>query len=278
MTASDPPAYVPPPTVAVAPASSTNRRFASFRSILALILREMSSTYGRTPGGYAWEILEPALGIGLLTLIFSAGFRNPSLGTNFAIFYATGLVPFQMWNTISSNVAGAVRYSRPLLAYPAVTFLDALLARFLLAVLTQAIVSYMIISFIRWFYDTQTVVEFPTIFLGYTMIVTFALAIGLLNGFLFQVFPLYQNAWGIVTRPLIFVSGVIILFDTIPQPYRDWLWWNPLVHPIGIIRSGFYVRYDAAYADPIYFFIVTGVVGVTGLLFLTRYYRDILEI
>ena len=61
-------------------------RLATPRTILALILREMSSTHGKSPGGYLWMVLEPALGIALLSAIFSLGFRSPRLGTNFPIF------------------------------------------------------------------------------------------------------------------------------------------------------------------------------------------------
>ncbi|MGV6848837.1 MAG: ABC transporter permease [Marinibacterium sp.] len=270
--------YVPPPPVPATPPPSTNRRFTTWRSIAALMLREMTSSYGRTPGGYIWEILEPALGVALLVMIFKTGLRTPPLGTNFAMFYATGILSFQMWSKLSSNVAAAVRYSRPFLGYPAVTFLDALIARFLLAVLTQAIVSFLLIASIRSIYDTQTIVDFGTILLGYAMTIAFALGVGLMNAFLFEMYPLYKNIWNITTRPLLFISGVIILYDVIPDPYRSWLWWNPLVHCIGVIRSGFYIHYDAAYASPIYVFIVTGVTGAAGLLFVSRYYRDLLDI
>ena len=270
--------YVPPPPVAMAPPPSTNRRFTTLRSIAALILREMTTSYGRTPGGYIWEILEPALGIALLVMVFKTGFKTPPLGNNFAMFYATGMVSYQMWIKLSGNVAGAVRYSKPFLGYPAVTFFDALAARCILAVLTQGIVAFLLIFFIRLIYDTQTVIKFGTIMLGYGMTILLALAVGLMNAFLFQMYPLYQKVWNITTRPLMFISGIIILYDTIPDPYRSWLWWNPLVHCIGVIRSGFYIHYDAAYASPLYVFTLTGILGVTGTLFLTRYIRDLLEL
>ena len=270
-------AYAPPP-VARAPEPSTNRRFATWRTISALILRDMSATYGRSPGGYLWMILEPALGITLLTAIFSAGFRSPALGTNFAIFYATGLVPFQMYSAISSTMAYAVRGSRPLLAYPGVTFLDTLLAKLLLTILTQALVSLIVISVIRTIYVTQTVIEFDTILTGYAMLIAFATAVGLMNGFLFMKFEIWARIWNILSRPLVFISGVIFLYDSLPEPYRGWLWWNPLVHCIGVIRSGFYIHYDALYASPLYVFVVSGLVGLTGMLFLSRHYRELLEI
>lgn len=44
------------------------------------------------------------------------GFRTPPLGTNFAIFYATGVVPFMTYLDMSGKVANSIRYSKPLLA------------------------------------------------------------------------------------------------------------------------------------------------------------------
>lgn len=223
-------------------------------------------------------ILEPALGITLLTMIFSAGFKNPSLGINFAIFYATGLVPFQMYGTISANMSMAVKSSKALLAYPGVTFFDTLIARLLLSVLTQALVSYLVIAVIRTIYETQTVLRFGIILEGYAILIFFSVAVGLLNGFLFMKYEIWARVWSIITRPLLFVSGVIFLWENIPEPYQSWLWWNPLVHCIAWVRKGFYVGYDAPFASPLYVCIVAGVVGVTGMLFLSRHYRDLLEI
>lgn len=250
----------------------------SLRAIAALILREMATTYGRSPGGYAWAVLQPALGIAFLTAIFSMGFRTPPLGTNFAIFYATGLVPFFMYNDIAGRVGSAVGYSRPLLGYPAVTFIDALAARFLLTVLTQLLISYLLITFIRAVYETQTVIKAGPILAGYAMLIFLAAGVGAVNAYLSMRFPIYQQVWGILSRPMLFISGVIFLYDSMPLVARQILWWNPLVHVIGTIRSGFYVRYDALYASPLYVCIFSGVLLVTGLLLLTRFYRELLEL
>ncbi|MEP4309746.1 MAG: hypothetical protein ABJ364_08370, partial [Lentilitoribacter sp.] len=122
------------------------RAFASTRTILALVLREMVTTYGRSPGGYLWAILEPVAGIALLTALFSTGFRSPSLGTNFPIFYATGMIPFLMYSDVSGKVALSMLFSKPLLAYPAVTYLDAILARFIVNMLTQLMVAYVTLT------------------------------------------------------------------------------------------------------------------------------------
>lgn len=133
--------------------------FATPRAVLALILREITTTYGRSPGGYVWAILEPAAGITLLTLVFSIGFRAPPLGTSFALFYAAGILPLLMYTDISAKLAQTVQFSRALLAYPRVTFLDALMARFILNMLTQMVVHIIVLGFILIYLQPTVVLE-----------------------------------------------------------------------------------------------------------------------
>jgi capsular polysaccharide transport system permease protein len=258
-------------------AKSKRRSFASLRSIAALVLREMATTYGRSPGGYLWAILEPTAGIALLSAIFSFGFRNPAIGTNFALFYATGLVPLVFFTAISSRVALSVIYSRQLLAYPSVTFLDAILARFVLNVLTQVLVAYVIFSGILLIFDVKVILNFPAIAASLALSCALALGIGTLNCFLFTKFPVWQQFWSIVTRPLFLISCVFMLFDQIPVWARDWLWYNPIIHTVGMMRHGFYSTYHASYVSAAYVMGVSLVCGTVGLLLLYRHKYDLLE-
>lgn len=265
-----------PGTPPLRPVGAT-RSFPTLRTLLALILREMITSYGRSPGGYLWAILEPAAGTALITAIFSMGFKTPPLGTHFGIFYASGIVPFFMFNDLSGKIGTAIMYSKSLLVYPSVTFLDAIVARFLLNGMTQLMVAYIVLSFIIIVLDAPVSMDFGRILLGFSMAMMLGLGMGTLNCFLFSMYPLWQRVWSIITRPLFFISGVIFLYDTIPEPYRGWLWWNPLVHVVGAVRSGFYARYDANYVSPLYVFTFASVTFVVGLVFLRRYHRDILH-
>jgi len=255
----------------------TRRRFASLRTISALVMREMATSYGRSPGGYIWAVVEPAAGIALLSAIFALGFRNPAIGTNFAIFYATGLVPFLMFSDLSGKVAMGLLFSKPLLSYPAVTFLDALLGRFIVNLLTQIMVSYVVFAGILIMFETRTIPQVSGIALAVLMAATLSLGVGMMNAVLFTAFPIWQRVWSILTRPLLLISGVIFIFDNIPQPYSDYLWWNPLIHVVGQMRDSFYPTYDGSYISHAYLFGVSLIMMLFGLIFLRRYHRDILD-
>lgn len=253
------------------------RRFATTRTIMALVLREMSTTYGRSPGGYAWAVLEPVLGIALLTAVFSLGFRAPSIGVNFPIFYATGMVPFLMYIDVSGKIAASLMFSRRLLEYPSVTYVDAIIARFIVSGLTQLMVSYIVLVGILSLFETLTLPDLPVIFIAFSMALVLAMGVGVMNCFLFTMFPIWQRSWSVLMRPMFIISCIFFLFEAIPQPYRDILWYNPLVHIIGMMRSGFYPGYDAQYVSVLYVFGVGLGLMMAGLLFLNRYHQDLLN-
>lgn len=253
------------------------RRFASLRGISALMLREMATTHGRSPGGYLWALLEPIGGIVLLSLVFSVAFRSPALGISFPLFYATGFVPFLLFSSVQNKVSQSLLFSKPLLAYPNVTFLDAILARFSLNLITELLVGYIIFVGLLLLFETRATPNLAIIVHAYALVALLALGVGTLNAFLTTRFPVWQQIWSIIMRPMFIISCIFFLFETIPQPYRDWLWWNPLVHITGLMRSGFYATYDASYVSPTYVTAFALVAMGTGLVFLRRYHRDLLQ-
>ncbi|MGJ8615488.1 MAG: ABC transporter permease [Sulfitobacter sp.] len=251
-------------------------RLSTGRAVIALILREMSTTYGRSPGGYLWAILEPALGITLLVLVFSLAFSAPPLGTNFALFYASGILPFLMFNDVVNKVASAIPFSRQLLEYPRVTFVDALLARLILNAITHLMAHVCILTFILNVFSISTSINYIDICLAYLLVIFIALGVGALNGILILSYPMWQTIWSIVTRPLLLVSCIIFLFESVPQQYADFLWYNPLVHIIGLMREGYYPYYHPTYVSVIFVVMFASTCCATGLFFLRRYHQDML--
>lgn len=267
----------PPARPALPPANAGTRRFATIRTIAALILREMSTRFGRTPGGYIWAIAEPLAGILVLSLAFSLMMRSPRLGTSFILFYATGYIPFNLYQTLSVQIARAINFSKPLLQYPAVTWVDAILARFLLNTLTGILVGILLLTGILVIIDSRTILYLPPIVISTALAMLLGLGVGVLNCAIIGLFPIWDMAWSIITRPLFIASGVIFLYDALPPLARDILWYNPLVHIVGLMRTGFYPTYTAPYVNIPYVLGIALSLLTLGLILLGRYHRDILN-
>lgn len=271
-TASPPPAASPP-----ARALSQKSRFMGVRSVAALMLREMATTYGRSPGGYLWAVLEPAAALALLSFFFSLTFQTPPLGSNFILFYATGYLPFTMYMDVSGKIGVSIRYSKPLLAYPRVTYVDTILSRFVLNCLTHMLVFILIIAGIMFFYDLKADIRIGAIAQAFSMTAMLALGIGSLNCYLSSTFPLWERVWGIVNRPLFLISGIFFLIENTGEAYRKPMLYNPLVHISSEMRRGFYMTYDARLVSPVYVYAVSIGCLFFGMLLLNRYHRDILN-
>lgn len=242
----------------------------TFRSIAALILREMVTTYGRSPGGYLWAVLEPIAAIALLAFAFSLAFRAPSLGTNFALFYATGYLPYMLFHDVSSKTATAIRFSKPLLNFQAITWLDVIFARFLLNVFTHLLVGTLVISALIVAFEIRVYPDIPTIALAASMAAALAFGIGTLNAYLFLAFPVWERLWMIAMRPMFIISGIFFLYKDVPSELREVLWFNPVFHVIGLIRDGFYATYDANYVSMVFVFGVSLGTACLGLLLLRQ--------
>lgn len=259
------------------PRSGLSRSWATPRAITALILREMSTRYGRSPGGFVWAILEPLGGVILLGIGMSLIVRSPSLGTNFFLFYATGFLPFTLYQNLALFVGRCIVFSKPLLKYPAVTWVDTMFARLILNSLTGILVTYLILAGILAMADTNTILDLPPILIAIGLSVLLGWGIGALNCALIGLIDTWDLIWSIFTRPLFLISGVLFLYEDMPASVQDIMWYNPILHVVGYMRMGFYPMYNPNYLSPTYTIGFGLICLAFGMILLGRYHRDILN-
>lgn len=227
-------------------------RFLNFRVIFALMMREMSTRYGRSAGGYLWAVVEPVAMIALLSWIFSLALRSPDLGVNFPLFFASGFVAFNYFMDLAAFTSHAVSLNRTLLTYPRVTPMDAVLARAILQFTTLSVVSVMILTGIILYYDIHTIYNFAAMIEAVTLAALLGFGCGVTNSVIFTYIPTYENVWKIMTRPLFLVSGIIIIPEKMPGFIQDVLWFNPIVHAVALMRKGVYPFYEADWISHLY--------------------------
>ena len=213
------------------------------------MVREMSTRYGRSWGGYFWAIAEPVGWIAMLSLAFSQFLRTPPLGTSFVLFYASGYLSFAFYMTMNAITSSAVSSNRPLMMFPMVTPLDAVLARGALQFLTMIVVTLVILMGIE-----QIIGERISISLWEFMLSCVAASIlgfggGTLNVVLFSFFPVYKNIWGIISRPLFIVSGIFYTVESMPTNVQSILLLNPLVHVTGEAHKAFFPIYNGDFVN-----------------------------
>lgn len=253
-------------------------RWRGLRMIAALVIREMGSTYGPSPGGYLWAVISPVGAVILLSTAMSFFIHSPALGTSFTLFYATGYLPFDIYSQIQSKVSASMKFSRALLAYPSLIWVHAIAARFLLNFLTAVAVFCIVFVGILAVIDTRTVIDIRPIVEGLFLAGLLGLGVGMMNCLLMGLFPVWERVWAVISRPLFLASGILFLYDGMPRFAQEILWWNPLVHVIGLVRRGFYPTYHANYVSIPYVSLLSLILIALAILFLRRYHQRVLEI
>lgn len=243
------------------------------RVMCALILREITTTNGGTKFGYLWVIATPVASIAFLSYIFSYGFKSPSLGISFPLFYATGALPFGMYSSMQKTINSSLYKNKKLLFYPSVGYIDVIASRYILTIITQVVVFCIIFFSIVAIVDMSLQLRIPTMFNALLGASVLALGIGTLNITLFRFIPIWRVIWKILTRPLYILSCIIFLYEGLPSAAQSILWYNPIVHIVSIMRTGVYSSEAFEHADGItmvYPYSVGFIALAFGLLFLKK--------
>ncbi|WP_397541565.1 ABC transporter permease [Roseovarius salis] len=270
MAHSDTPSSELPP-----PARQPRRGFPTARNVTALVLREMSTRYGRTPGGYMWSVLEPLFAILVLSVGFSLLLRSPSLGTSFLLFYATGYLILNLYMTLANPIMRSIQFSSSLLRFPAVSWIDAVMARFLLNSMTGIITMVLLFTVILSLVETRTVLSLTPIVEATLLAMLLGLGVGVLTLTPAGLYPLFNVVWSVLTRPLMIMSGIIYTYEDLPTFAQNILWYNPLIHLTGLMRTGFYPTYSPTYISFPYVIFFSIIALAFGLVLSSRYHREV---
>ena len=225
------------------------------RVVLALMLREARTRYGRQRVGYLWALIEPILHITLFYAIFTYTLRVVPLGHSLAMFLATGLATYVGFSNVLNRTQGGFASNEALLAYPVVSVMDVFLGRALLELATWITVSFIIIgALIGSGLDPMprsVLMMVSAIFLLFGI----GFGVGMLIGIASQFAPSVDTLLSVPLRLLYFASGAFFVPDAMPPAVREILAWNPVLQGVTLFRMGYYGNYESHILDVKYLVI-----------------------
>lgn len=235
------------------------------RVIAALMLRETRTRFGKSQLGYLWSLVEPIAVVATFTLMFKALENRPPIGDSLPLFFATGMLSFQMYRRIASFCSAAFEANHALLNYPIVKQVDTLVARTALEFLTTVFSMILVFGALIVFWDVP-----PPSNIGYLVLSMFLLTLigfghGTINAVIISRFESWKNIDPLIARPLFFISGIFFVPDVLPPKITHYISWNPLLHGIELTRLGYYSGYRSATLDVGYLFGFALVIAMIGL-------------
>ena len=210
------------------------------RVIWALTLRETVTRFGREGLGMLWMIAEPALFVIGVMIIFSftdAGYPN---GISPAEWLAVSYPTLLFWRNGTGRVTGAIEQNRSLLHHQPIRPMDILYARILLEFASgMAVFLFLFPIFIA-----VGICHLPSNLLimavGYLLVIWFSFGFVLIMAGLAELSETIEKTSHIILYLMLPFCGVFIPTFLVPEPYRSYLLYFPLIDAVDYFHHGYF--------------------------------------
>ena len=212
--------------------------FVQARVIWALILREMTTRYGRENIGFLWIIGEPILFCGGVAIAWTTMRPAHEHGLPVTAIVITGYIPLTMWRHCIGRAVKAYESNGSLLFHRQVTPLDIITARSALEVAGTVMAGLIvaIIAVMVGFMDPPK--DIGLVLLGLTYQALFCYACALLIATLSEMSDVMEKFVGVISYLAIPFSGAFTMVDWVPKHFQFILLWSPSVNNVEMIRGG----------------------------------------
>lgn len=255
------------------PAPSFCQRMRSFGNVIgALVLREALARHGRNRLGFFWAVVEPAMHIAVLAVVFQVIVRVPPLGDNFAYFYFSGIAPYLLMTRVAGSVGNSVMGNRTTMQIPLISPFELSLSKLIIEVFTMSII-VLVFGALFWALGwNQAPGDLTKVFIGFGTSAAFGFGIGLIFASVLEFTRLASTVVTVITRVFYFTGGIFFVPEFIPEQYRALIAWNPFLHIVELVRDGAFEIYTPILFAPIYLIlcvILTLCVGFVVLRLVT---------
>lgn len=221
------------------------------RVLSAMILREMSTRFGRDNLGYLWLFLEPAMLGGAIGLLHHLSGHGLPGGLSPFEFWVMGYVPFYMFRGVLNRAPSAIIANQSLLYHRHITVLDILLARNLLegaATTVVMIVFQLLFGMVlgNWPADPF---EMLAGMIGMFLLVHGTALLVAAGSIHTELFDRLMHLLTYLTMPL---TGAFFMVFWLPTDVQAIASWIPTVHIFEMIRHGQFGDTVPTSYDPLY--------------------------
>lgn len=235
------------------------------RVIHALLIRELTTRFGRENIGFLWIMVEPLLFAGLVATIWRFMKGPEEHGVGIIAFVISGYIPITLFrHGIARSVSVFVANSS-LLYHRQIKILDFVFVRFFIEML-GGMMAYVFIATIL-----IAVGEFPVpaniglLIAGWMLYALVSFSICLVVAPVSEMSEVMEKFIPVTTYVMIPFSGLFTMASWLPPTMRDFLLWSPFVNAMELMREGIWGNKVTAYYNiwnPIVFSTILMVIGL----------------
>jgi capsular polysaccharide transport system permease protein len=208
------------------------------RVIGALMLRELTTRFGRENIGFLWMMAEPLLFALLVGLLWRVLKGPVEAGVDIVAFIVTGYIPLVLFRTSVSRGVKSFTANGGLMYHRQITVLDLLLVRFLIELIGHAM-AYLFIGTVLCVLGFFPVpYDLGFLVLGGFYYAFFTLAVMLVVAPLSEMSEVVEKIIPVTTYLMIPFSGAFSFVSLLTPSVANALLYSPPVHGMEMMRYG----------------------------------------
>lgn len=240
----------------------------------ALLLREMSTRFGRENLGFLWLFVEPALLGGAIGLMHHVSGHGLPGGIDTLSFWVLGYIPFYLFRAVVNRAPGAIISNQSLLFHRRITILDVMVARNLLeggAVLGAMAMFVLVLGAATGVWPEQPA----------KMVFGMALMLGIASGLALLIAAgsvyteMFERMTHLVTYLTMPLLGAFFMVFWLPTELQQIVLWIPTVHCFELVREGQFGNAVPTHYDIPYVLGCIALLNLFGLAALRKARRDL---
>lgn len=235
------------------------------RVIHALMIRELTTRYGRENIGFLWIMAEPLLFAGLVAIIWRFWKGPQEHGISIIAFVVTGYIPITLFRHGVMRSASIFTANSSLMYHRQIKILDFVVVRFIIEFL-GGMMAYVFIAAILIAFDGVPVPANPGLpIAGWTLYALFSFSLCAIIAPVAEMSEVIEKLIPVATCIMIPVSGLFILASWLAPGPREYLLLSPFVNGMEMMRKGIWGDEITAYYNiwnPIGCSAVAAIIGL----------------
>lgn len=235
------------------------------RVIGALMLRELTTRFGRENIGFLWIMVEPLLFAGLIAILWRVTKGPVEHGVDIVAFVISGYIPLVLFrSTVNRSVAsftanGGLMYHRP------IKVLDLILVRFLIEFIGHMMAYAFVIAILSSLSLFPPIHDLALLMVGWLYFSLFTFSIALIIAPLSEISEVIEKIIPVANYMMIPFSGAFFLVGSLAPAGAKAALYSPTVHAMEMMRFGIFgpginPKFDFVY--PLEFILPCMVIGL----------------
>lgn len=238
------------------------------RIVIALMLRELLTRYGRKGLGFAWVIGEPLLFCLGVMVLWSVARPDYEHGIRMGPFVMTGYMCLLLLRHQITLSLSALQANVGLLHHRGIAVLHLYIARNILEFLGTTAAFVVVYGVLIMLGQVSWPANLLLLYGGWFLLAFMASGLAMILAALAIRYDVMERIVPLFTYILIPISGVFFMAAWVPSAYRDAFLLFPLPHVVEMVRAGVFGEFVETHFDPLYALGWAAVFNVTGLLLL----------